>query len=66
MNTTQTIRYACYECTVVFDLCVAPTSEWLEQYEDIDDHGEVDITPVSCPFCGSSDLKAANDRPIIV
>ena len=33
MKEGETIRYRCYECQVVFDLCLAPESEWPEIQE---------------------------------
>jgi hypothetical protein len=30
MKPGETIRIACGDCQIVFDLCVAPTSEWAE------------------------------------
>ena len=33
MKPGETIRIACGDCKIVFDLCVAPTSEWAEDFE---------------------------------
>jgi hypothetical protein len=59
----QTVRYGCYECMIVFDLAVAPPTEWVEQYEDED--GNIDTEPIMCPFCGSAELKPQHDQPIV-
>ena len=51
MKPGETIRIACGDCKIVFDLCVAPTSEWAEDFESAT--GTIsDIEPTCCPFCG--------------
>lgn len=47
----ETIRFACGECQVVFDLRVAPGSEWAE---GIPEGGEPvkAVSLICCPFCG--------------
>jgi hypothetical protein len=53
MKPGETIRIACGECKIVFDLCVAPTSEWAEDFESAT--GTInDIEPTCCPFCGAA------------
>jgi hypothetical protein len=62
MKPGETIRFACEDCQVVFDLCVAPLAEWAEQIDENDIEGGFQIgEPVLCPFCGSSELKATHD-----
>ena len=64
MKPGETIRFACGDCQIVFDLCLAPASERaMEAPEEL--AGE-DLDPTCCPFCGAhaaSELKALNDRP---
>jgi hypothetical protein len=59
MKPSEIIRFACGDCQIVFDLCVAPLSEWGEQPE-IDNFS--DIEPTCCPFCGVGELKKLHDR----
>jgi hypothetical protein len=63
MKPGETIRFACGECQIVFDLNVSPPSDWAEQLE-LDDLG--DIEPTCCPFCGAaaSELRNLHDRAI--
>ena len=64
MKPGETIRIACGDCNVVFDLCVAPTSEWPEEMDPA--VAPVDqIDAVCCPFCGASagELGPLHDRP---
>jgi hypothetical protein len=61
MKPGETIRFACGECDIAFDLRVAPPSEWEEGMEcDATDEFE----PICSPFCGaqSSKLKRPHDR----
>jgi hypothetical protein len=55
MKPGETIRYACGECLVAFDLRLAPTKEWAEGGLDVP--RDVELPPISCPFCGSSEVK---------
>jgi hypothetical protein len=59
----ETIRYACGDCQAVFDLCVAPLSEWAEI---VDEDELTDFAPTCCPFCGSAELKMMHDRAVIL
>ena len=63
MKPGETIRFACGECQIVFDLSVSPPSDWAEQLEldDLDD-----LEPTSCPFCGAAagELRNLHDRAI--
>jgi hypothetical protein len=61
MKPLETIRYACGECLVTYDVQLAPVSEWLEP-DDPDAVGELDYAPTCCPFCGSPEIKALHDR----
>jgi hypothetical protein len=57
------IRFACGDCQVVFDMCVAPTSEWAEEIDEADFEGGIDVgEPSVCPFCGAAELKPTHDR----
>jgi hypothetical protein len=56
----ETIRYACGECHLVFDLCLAPVEEWVET----PDYDLGDIAPSNCPFCCSSELSMLHDRAV--
>jgi hypothetical protein len=60
MKSCETIRFACGDCQAVFDLCLAPTSEWAENI----DADALDIMPACCPFCGAAagELKSLHDR----
>jgi hypothetical protein len=65
MKPGETIRFACDECQIVFDLCVAPVSEWVEQQNEKDfEDAEVEA-PERCPFCELGELRVAHDRPLI-
>jgi hypothetical protein len=67
MKPGETIRYACGDCQAVFDLCVAPESEWDEGIPpevDEADLPELDMTPTICPFCGSGELTMRQDRAV--
>ena len=65
MKPNETIRFVCQECLVVFDVWLAPPSEWPEA--DLEDDGHPIDTPVYyCPFCGSSDIKQKHDLPTII
>jgi hypothetical protein len=67
MTPGQTLRFACGDCQVVFDICVAPVSEWAEEIDPDDFDGRIDIgEPASCPFCGSSEIKVTHDRAVQV
>jgi len=63
MNLGETLRFACGDCQVVFDLCLAPASERAEQPEE---GVEEDIDPTCCPFCGSSEIEPTHDRAIVL
>ena len=65
MKPAETVRFTCEECQIVFDLCVAPVSEWPEDYGD-DNADGTNSTPTCCPFCGSGEVKAMNDTPVQV
>ena len=64
MKPSEFVRYCGDECLVVFDLCLAPRSEWPEEVEDDEDLSP-DIEPSCCPFCGAhvSQLRLLHDRP---
>jgi hypothetical protein len=62
MKPLETIRYACGECLVAYDVQLAPMSEWAEP-DDPHAAGEIDYAPTCCPFCGSGDIKVLHDRP---
>jgi hypothetical protein len=63
MKPGETIRYACDECQVVFDLALAPTAEWVELQEE--DQDSQDVPVHCCPFCGAwaHELRELHDRP---
>jgi hypothetical protein len=64
MKPNETIRFVCHECLTVFDICLAPPSEWPEA--DLEDDGSpIDINVNACPFCGSADVKPKHDAPEI-
>ena len=64
MKPGENIRFKCYECLTVFDVCLAPPSEWPEA--DVENDGsKIDLSVNSCPFCGSADVKPAHDVPTI-
>ena len=64
MKPAVTTRFACGDCQAVFDLSLAPESEWSEQFDRNDYDDPVDIEPTVCPFCGAGELKALHDRPL--
>jgi len=51
MKPGETIRIACGECKIVFDLCVAPASEWAEDFNTSTEPVN-DIEPTCCPLSG--------------
>jgi hypothetical protein len=55
MKPGETVRYACGECLVAFDVQLAPTKEWAEGGVGVSK--DVELPPTSCPFCGSGDIK---------
>ena len=63
MKPGEAIRYACDECQVVFDLALAPISEWAELQDA--DQGSQHIPVHWCPFCGAGlhELRELHDRP---
>ena len=61
MKPGETIRIACGECKIVFDLCVARMSEWAEDFESATDTIN-DIEPTCCPFCVAGELRSLHDR----
>jgi ribosomal protein S27AE len=63
MKSLETIRFACGDCHVVFDLCLAPFSECADgDLADIDDSED----PTVCPFCGAGEIKPTHTRPTFV
>ena len=50
MKPGESIRFACGDCQVVFDICVAPTSEWAEAL-DLEADADNEFEPTCCPFC---------------
>jgi hypothetical protein len=63
MKASETARFECGECRIVFDLSLDPVREaeiaaefGLKQLDD--------VQPICCPFCGDADLRAAHDTPI--
>lgn len=60
----ESFRLGCDECMIVFDLRIAPVSEWIEQYAQDDGPDDVRIlAPFPCPFCQLSNLRVIHDRP---
>ena len=64
MNPGETVRFACGDCQIVFDLCVAPPSEWAEEFEEGTEPEEIG-KPILCPFCGDAELNPTHDRPTV-
>jgi hypothetical protein len=70
MKPAETIRFACGDCQAVFDICLAPKSEWAEQLDDADFFEALDLDPSNCPFYvrwfdetrDSRKMKWAGDR----
>ena len=50
MKPGESIRFACGDCQVVFDICVAATSEWAEAL-DLEADADNEFEPTCCPFC---------------
>jgi hypothetical protein len=68
MKPGETVRVACGECQIVFDMTVAPRDEWRELPEDESD-ADTDsylMPDAACPFCGAYDLKPRHDLPTYV
>ncbi len=65
MKPRETVRFACDECHIVFDLCIAPMSEWVEQLDESDFEDTEIEAPARCPFCELSELRVVHDRPLI-
>lgn len=59
MKAGETIRFACGDCQIVFDLSISPPSDWPEPLERDDLHA---VEPICCPLCGSGELKPLHDR----
>ena len=66
MNQREVVRLACDECHIVFDLCIAPLSEWVELLDDKDFEDTEIEAPSRCPFCELSELRLVHDRTMIV
>jgi hypothetical protein len=65
MKPGESVRFACHECQIVFDICVAPVSEWVEQLDEADFESPMEVDPPSrCPLCKSSELRVTHDRPL--
>jgi hypothetical protein len=60
MTPGETIRYACEECLVTFDLALLPVDQSPELQEEPDD-GKIDALVMCCPFCMSTEIKAQHD-----
>ena len=66
MRPGETVRFACDECQIVFDLCIAPVSEWVEQHDENDFESPLEVeAPARCPFCDLAELRVIHDRPVI-
>jgi hypothetical protein len=63
MKPGEAIRYACDECQAVFDLTLAPISEWVELQDE--DTAPEDVEVHCWPFCGAGthELRELHDRP---
>jgi hypothetical protein len=61
MKLTETVRFACGDCHIDFELCVAPVPEWAEQMEDAGLQAVAE--PMCCPFCRADELKPLHDTP---
>jgi Zn finger protein HypA/HybF involved in hydrogenase expression len=67
MRPGETVRFACHDCQIVFDLTVAPVSEWVEELDESDSESPMEVeSPVQCPFCESMDLHVTHDRPLSI
>ena len=64
MMAGQTIRFACGECNVVFDLGLLPRVQWREQ--PVDEPADNKAAVTGCPFCGSAEVRAQHDVPLRV
>jgi hypothetical protein len=66
MSPGETLRFACDECNIVFDLCIAPLSEWVEPQNENDFDSPMEVeAPSRCPFCDLAELRFIHDRPLI-
>jgi hypothetical protein len=63
MKASETARFECGECRIVFDLSLDPVREAAIAAELGLDSLD-DVQPICCPFCGDSDIRAVHDSPI--
>jgi len=61
MKPGETVRYACDDCHIVFDLSLAPFTESAD--DDLHDLEEVN-EPDCCPFCGMGQLEPRLESPV--
>jgi len=60
MKPGETMRYACGDCQIVFDLTLSPLSERADEGIDCPEDEE----PLFCPFCAVDQLRPMHDRAI--
>jgi hypothetical protein len=68
MKPGETVRVACGECQVAFDITIAPRDEWRELPNDENEPDEecTLMEDAACPFCSSYDLKMQADQSAYV
>jgi hypothetical protein len=60
MRPGETVRFACDECRMAFDITMAPPAEWREPQDDKDYRVPVDVElPHFCPFCELGEVRTA-------
>jgi hypothetical protein len=65
MKPGESVRVACGECQVAFDITIAPRDEWRELPND-EDEPDIESTlmsDASCPFCGTPGLMIREKPP---
>lgn len=62
MKPGESVRFACGDCGIVFDLCVAPVAEWPEWMDDPPNM----FVPSLCSFCGAAELRSVHDTAVNV
>ena len=66
MRPGEPVRFACDECMIVFDLRIAPLSEWVEPHDENDFESPMEIeAPARCPFYDLAESRVIHDRPLI-
>ena len=63
MKASETARFECGECRIVFGFSLDTVRE-AEIAADLGRKALDDVKPICCPFCGDGDIQAAHDSPV--